>query len=188
MRKLKILKCFEIAAVIAASVSTPLIASPPAMAFSFANCDQAEAAGAAPIFAGQPGYSSKLDRDGDGVACELMGQPAPVPLPASPPTVSAASRCPAPSGSSTAAVIGCYCNEGSSDTVTADGTPAYCRHVLEVDMPSGIWMNRPEDIVDPPGPTDLNMYVCESQAGQSITECAAYLTQPSYPGDGVPHY
>ena len=55
-------------------------------------------------------------------------------------------------------------------------------------MPSGIWMNRPEDIVDPPGPTDLNMYVCESQAGQSSTECAAYLTQPSYPGDGVPHY
>ncbi|WP_231494337.1 excalibur calcium-binding domain-containing protein [Arthrobacter sp. 9MFCol3.1] len=27
-------------------------------------------AGAAPIYAGQPGYSRKLDRDGDGVACE----------------------------------------------------------------------------------------------------------------------
>jgi Protein of unknown function (DUF1524)/Excalibur calcium-binding domain len=28
------------------------------------------AAGAAPIMRGQPGYSSKLDRDGDGIACE----------------------------------------------------------------------------------------------------------------------
>jgi hypothetical protein len=28
------------------------------------------AAGAAPLYRGQPGYSSKLDRDGDGVACE----------------------------------------------------------------------------------------------------------------------
>jgi hypothetical protein len=27
-------------------------------------------AGAAPIHRGDPGYSSKLDRDGDGIACE----------------------------------------------------------------------------------------------------------------------
>lgn len=40
------------------------------MALPFANCDQAEAAGAAPIFAGQPGYSPDLDADGDGIACE----------------------------------------------------------------------------------------------------------------------
>src|SRR6476620_8580674 len=45
----------------------------PVSAFPFSNCDQAEAAGAAPIYAGQPGYSSKLDRDGDGVACETGG-------------------------------------------------------------------------------------------------------------------
>nr|WP_249353641.1 excalibur calcium-binding domain-containing protein [Rhodococcus sp. USK13] len=31
----------------------------------------ARAAGAAPIYAGQPGYSRKLDRDGDGVAVEF---------------------------------------------------------------------------------------------------------------------
>ncbi|MGK9274424.1 DUF1524 domain-containing protein [Williamsia muralis] len=37
---------------------------------SYANCAAVRAAGAAPIYAGQPGYSSKLDRDGDGVACE----------------------------------------------------------------------------------------------------------------------
>lgn len=36
----------------------------------FANCSAARAAGAAPIRAGQPGYSRKLDRDGDGVGCE----------------------------------------------------------------------------------------------------------------------
>lgn len=36
----------------------------------FANCDAARAAGAAPLSRGQAGYSSKLDRDGDGVACE----------------------------------------------------------------------------------------------------------------------
>ena len=37
---------------------------------TFRNCSQARAAGVAPIRAGQPGYSRKLDRDGDGVACE----------------------------------------------------------------------------------------------------------------------
>jgi hypothetical protein len=36
----------------------------------YANCTAARAAGAAPLYAGEPGYSSKLDRDGDGVACE----------------------------------------------------------------------------------------------------------------------
>lgn len=36
----------------------------------YANCSEVRAAGAAPIHRGEPGYSSKLDRDGDGVACE----------------------------------------------------------------------------------------------------------------------
>jgi endonuclease YncB( thermonuclease family) len=36
----------------------------------FENCDAARAAGAAPVHVGDPGYSSKLDRDGDGVGCE----------------------------------------------------------------------------------------------------------------------
>ncbi|MFW0797133.1 DUF1524 domain-containing protein [Gordonia sp. CPCC 205515] len=36
----------------------------------YANCTAARAAGAAPLYRGQPGYRSKLDRDGDGVACE----------------------------------------------------------------------------------------------------------------------
>jgi len=36
----------------------------------YENCDAVRAAGAAPIRVGDPGYSRKLDRDGDGVGCE----------------------------------------------------------------------------------------------------------------------
>lgn len=36
----------------------------------FKNCSAARAAGAAPVLAGDPGYRSGLDRDGDGIACE----------------------------------------------------------------------------------------------------------------------
>ena len=37
---------------------------------AYRNCREARAAGAAPLYRGQPGYGSHLDRDGDGVACE----------------------------------------------------------------------------------------------------------------------
>lgn len=36
----------------------------------YANCTAARAAGAAPLYRGQPGYRPAMDRDGDGVACE----------------------------------------------------------------------------------------------------------------------
>ena len=36
----------------------------------YQNCSAARAAGAAPILRGEPGYSRKLDRDNDGIACE----------------------------------------------------------------------------------------------------------------------
>ncbi|MFJ1913459.1 excalibur calcium-binding domain-containing protein [Streptomyces sp. NPDC088147] len=36
----------------------------------YANCTAVRAAGADPIYSGDPGYGSHLDRDGDGVACE----------------------------------------------------------------------------------------------------------------------
>jgi hypothetical protein len=36
----------------------------------YRNCSAARAAGAAPVYAGDPGYASRLDRDGDGVGCE----------------------------------------------------------------------------------------------------------------------
>lgn len=38
---------------------------------TYKNCTEVKAAGAAPLYAGDPGYSKKLDRDGDGIACEL---------------------------------------------------------------------------------------------------------------------
>ena len=52
-----------------APVAVPA-APAPAPAAYYANCSAAKAAGAAPLYRGQPGYSSSLDRDGDGVACE----------------------------------------------------------------------------------------------------------------------
>lgn len=36
----------------------------------YANCREARAAGAAPLYRGQPGYRSQMDGDNDGVACE----------------------------------------------------------------------------------------------------------------------
>jgi len=36
----------------------------------YRNCDAARSAGAAPLYRGDPGYRSPLDRDGDGIACE----------------------------------------------------------------------------------------------------------------------
>jgi hypothetical protein len=36
----------------------------------YRNCDEARAAGAAPIRRGEPGYRPPLDRDDDGIACE----------------------------------------------------------------------------------------------------------------------
>ncbi len=36
----------------------------------YRNCAEARAAGAAPLYRGQPGYRPELDRDRDGIACE----------------------------------------------------------------------------------------------------------------------
>ncbi len=36
----------------------------------YRNCDAARAAGADPIYRGEPGYRSELDGDADGIACE----------------------------------------------------------------------------------------------------------------------
>lgn len=36
----------------------------------YKNCTAARAAGAAPVYRGQPGYASHLDRDNDGIGCE----------------------------------------------------------------------------------------------------------------------
>lgn len=42
----------------------------PPTAVYYPNCAAARAAGAAPLYRGQPGYRPQLDRDGDGIACE----------------------------------------------------------------------------------------------------------------------
>jgi hypothetical protein len=36
----------------------------------YSGCNEARAAGAAPIYRGEPGYRSEMDGDGDGIACE----------------------------------------------------------------------------------------------------------------------
>lgn len=60
------------------SAPSPAAATPPSVvpapavpAGPYPNCAAARAAGAAPIHRGDPGYASTLDRDGDGVACEI---------------------------------------------------------------------------------------------------------------------
>lgn len=47
--------------------STPEPATTPTY---FKNCTAARAAGAAPVYQGDPGYGPHLDRDGDGIGCE----------------------------------------------------------------------------------------------------------------------
>ncbi|MCU1542496.1 MAG: hypothetical protein JWM50_361 [Microbacteriaceae bacterium] len=44
--------------------------APAAPSVYYENCDAVRAAGAAPIHAGTPGYSTKLDRDSDGIGCD----------------------------------------------------------------------------------------------------------------------
>ncbi|CAN5395911.1 DUF1524 domain-containing protein [soil metagenome] len=46
----------------------PVVGAPATV--TYANCDAVRAAGAAPIHVGDPGYATKLDRDGDGIGCE----------------------------------------------------------------------------------------------------------------------
>jgi hypothetical protein len=36
----------------------------------YSGCNEVRAAGKAPLYAGQPGYRSEMDGDGDGIACE----------------------------------------------------------------------------------------------------------------------
>ncbi len=38
--------------------------------WSYRNCREARAAGAAPLYRGEPGYGEHMDGDGDGIACE----------------------------------------------------------------------------------------------------------------------
>ena len=54
------------------ATAAPATTVAPAAADSayYANCDEARAAGVAPIRQGEPGYRAGLDRDKDGIACD----------------------------------------------------------------------------------------------------------------------
>lgn len=42
--------------------------------WSYRGCNEARAAGAAPLYRGQPGYGAHMDGDNDGIACEPVRQ------------------------------------------------------------------------------------------------------------------
>ncbi|WP_223884081.1 excalibur calcium-binding domain-containing protein [Pseudarthrobacter sp. BIM B-2242] len=46
------------------------VADPAPVNVTYENCAEVRAAGKAPLLRGQPGYTAKMDSDGDGVACE----------------------------------------------------------------------------------------------------------------------
>ena len=50
--------------------TTPPTTPPTPAGVYYKNCSAVRAAGAAPIYAGDPGWQSKFDADGDGVGCE----------------------------------------------------------------------------------------------------------------------
>lgn len=50
--------------------AAPAPAAPAPAAVYYANCTAARQAGAAPVYAGTPGYGKHLDRDGDGIGCD----------------------------------------------------------------------------------------------------------------------
>jgi len=50
--------------------STPIVHAVTPRQSAFPNCDAARAAGAAPVYAGEPGYGAHLDGDDDGIGCE----------------------------------------------------------------------------------------------------------------------
>mgnify|MGYP000101825958 CR=1 FL=1 len=143
------------------------------IASAYRSCAEARAAGAAPIYAGQPGYSRKLDRDGDGIACEGPGG---APPPAA--TAAAGPICPS-SSSGKVAIIGCDCDSGVVNASTADGSTAYCRTVQSTGL--YLWSLHP-DATPNPGTTDIRTGVCMTQTGKTASDCATYLAQPNFRG------
>lgn len=54
----------------APSASRQSLYAQPKQSGAYRNCTEARAAGAAPVYRGEPGYGPHLDRDGDGIGCE----------------------------------------------------------------------------------------------------------------------
>lgn len=57
-------------AALSVSVTASAISHAQSANVYFHNCQEAKAAGAAPMRQGDPGYRTELDKDKDGVACE----------------------------------------------------------------------------------------------------------------------
>ena len=51
-------------------VTGPVASAAQDRSIQYAGCNEVRAAGKAPLHAGQPGYRSEMDGDGDGIACE----------------------------------------------------------------------------------------------------------------------
>jgi DNA polymerase III sliding clamp (beta) subunit (PCNA family) len=72
--ELERLEVEDVATAAPTAVVTPRPSSQPVVTVqpvvTYANCAAVRAAGKAPLRRGDPGYSSALDRDGDGIACE----------------------------------------------------------------------------------------------------------------------
>jgi micrococcal nuclease len=64
----------KVSPMVAFAARPPIIAASagPRVSTSYRTCAAARAGGAAPLYRGDPGYSPSLDRDNDGVACELQ--------------------------------------------------------------------------------------------------------------------
>ncbi|WHU45959.1 excalibur calcium-binding domain-containing protein [Gordonia sp. L191] len=85
------------ASLIGAGIAGSALAAGPAQSAPYySNCSEARAAGAAPLYRGDPGYRSALDRDNDGIACETGSGSGSRP-PATPPAPPAPSAPSAPS-------------------------------------------------------------------------------------------
>jgi hypothetical protein len=52
------------------SPASPFRKHRPVPGVYYSGCNEARAAGVAPIYAGEPGYRPEMDGDGDGIACE----------------------------------------------------------------------------------------------------------------------
>jgi hypothetical protein len=58
------------------TVAAPAPVAPLMIGVIYKNCTEVKAAGKAPIRDGDPGYSSKLDRDGEGLRVRINGKDA----------------------------------------------------------------------------------------------------------------
>ena len=137
------------------SIAPAMLAlAPPSQAAPFSNCDQARAAGAAPIYAGQYGYSRKLDRDGDGIACDTGAGSGYIPaapfIPAQPaPAVPPVQVAPAAPPAGAAGTPAETCTDwmklrinpatGQEEVCGPIGSPAYVFYWIEPQpMPGGV--------------------------------------------------